>query len=97
MLNLKLVATPMVTNLKKLSVSSSDSDKIDPTLYRHLIGSLMYLVNTRQDICYAVSTLSQFMSQRRQTHWIVAKHVFRYLQATVGHGLRYTSNIDMRL
>jgi hypothetical protein len=47
MLNLKPVATPMVTNLKKLSVSSSDSDKIDLTLYIHLIGSLMYLVNTR--------------------------------------------------
>jgi hypothetical protein len=38
MLNLKPVATPMVTNLKKLSVSSSNSDKIDPTLYRQLIG-----------------------------------------------------------
>jgi hypothetical protein len=36
-LNLKPVATPMVTNLKKLSVSSSDSDEIDPTLYKQLI------------------------------------------------------------
>jgi hypothetical protein len=34
MLNLKLMATPMVTNLKKLSVSSSYSNEIDPTLYR---------------------------------------------------------------
>jgi hypothetical protein len=97
MLNCKPMATPMVTNLKKLSVSSSDSDEIDPTLYRQLIGSLMYLVNTRPDICYAVSALSQFMSQPRQTHWIVAKHVLRYLRGTVGHGLRYTSSIDMRL
>jgi hypothetical protein len=38
MLNLKPMATPMVTNLKKLSVSSSDSDEIDLTLYRQLIG-----------------------------------------------------------
>jgi hypothetical protein len=38
MLNLKPMATPMVTNLKKLSVSSSNSDEIDPTLYRQLIG-----------------------------------------------------------
>ena len=37
-LNLKLVATPMMTNMKKLSVSSSDSEKIDLTLYRQLIG-----------------------------------------------------------
>ena len=65
MLNLKPVTTPMMTNLKKLSVSSSDSDEIDPTLYKQLIGSLMYLVNTRPDICYAVSAFSQFMSQPR--------------------------------
>jgi hypothetical protein len=97
MLNCKPMATPMVTNLKKLSVSSSDSDEIDPTLYRQLIGSLMYLVNTRPDIFYAVSALSQFMSQPRQTHWIVVKHVLRYLRGTIGHGLRYTSSIDMRL
>jgi hypothetical protein len=65
LLNLKLMATPMVTNMKKLCVSSSDSDEIDPTPYRQLIGSLMYLVNTRPDIFYAVSALSQFMSQLR--------------------------------
>jgi hypothetical protein len=61
MLNCKPVATPIVTNPKKLSVSSSDSDEIDSILYRQLIGSLMYLVNTRPDICYEVSTLSEFM------------------------------------
>jgi hypothetical protein len=55
----------MVMNLKKLSVSSSNSDKIDLTLYKQLIGSLMYLVNTRPYIFYAVSALSQFMSQLR--------------------------------
>jgi hypothetical protein len=69
----------MVVNLKKLSVSSFDFDEIDLTLYIQLIGSLMYMVNTRLDICYVVSALSQFMSQVRQTHWIVVKHVLRYL------------------
>ena len=65
MLNLKHVATPMVTNLKKLSVSFFDSNEIDLNLYIQLIGSLMYLVNTRTHIFYAVSALSQFMSQLR--------------------------------
>jgi hypothetical protein len=60
--------TPTVMNLKKMNEASSDSGEIDPHLYRQLIGSLVYLVNTRPDICYAVSVLSQFMSQSRQTH-----------------------------
>lgn len=35
-----------------------ESELVDSTLYRQLIGSLMYLVNTRLDICFAVNTLS---------------------------------------
>jgi hypothetical protein len=55
----KSMPTPMVMDLKK--INGDDSDKIDP----QLIGSLMYLVNTRPDIYYVVNVLSQFMSQSR--------------------------------
>jgi hypothetical protein len=57
----------------------------------------MYLVNTRPDICYVVNVLSQFMIQSRQTHWIAAKHVLRYLRGTFGYGLRYAFDVNMRL
>jgi hypothetical protein len=89
--------TSMVMKLKKMNEASTDSGKIDPHLYRQLIGSLMYLVNTRPDICYAVSVLGQFMSQLRQTHLIAVNHVLRYLRATVVYGLIYASGVDMRL
>jgi hypothetical protein len=36
----------MMTDLKKLR----DSDPVDPSLYRQLIGSLMYLENTHPNI-----------------------------------------------
>jgi hypothetical protein len=95
MMDSKSMSTLMTTNLKKLC--SDDSDLVDPTMYRQLIGSLMYLVNTRPDICFVVSTLSQCMCEPRQTHWVAAKHVFRYLRGTVGYGLRYTADSDMQL
>ena len=57
----------------------------------------MYLVNTRPDICFAVSTLSQYMCELRQIHWVAAKHVLRYLHGTVGYGLRYLVDSDMHL
>eukprot|EP00253_Pinus_taeda_P032942 PITA_32942 len=69
------MATPMITNWKKIN-ASKDKD-VDPTLYKHLIGSLMYLVNTKPDICYVVDTLSQFMVEPKRAHWAVAKHVLR--------------------
>ena len=58
MLNCKSTATPMDANQKKLRDSASDSNLIDPTMYRQLIGSLMYLTNTRPNICFAVNALS---------------------------------------
>jgi hypothetical protein len=69
----------------------------DVEINPQLRGSWMYLVKTRPDICYAVNVLSQFMSQQRQTHLIATKHVLRYLQGTVGYGLRYASSVDLSL
>ena len=60
------MATPMTTNWKKLI--ASESELVDPTRYRQLIGSLMYLVNTRPDLCYVVNTLSQYMVEPRSVH-----------------------------
>jgi hypothetical protein len=37
------------------------------------------------------------MSQPKQTHWIAAKHVLRYLQGTIVYGLRYATNVDLSL
>ena len=56
MMDCKAMSTPMRTNLKLLN---DDSSKIiDVTLYRLIIGSLMYLTNTRPNICFVVNTLS---------------------------------------
>ena len=51
----KEMTTPMESNLKLLS--DAPSDTIDPTMYRKMIGSLMYLNNTRPYICFAVNTI----------------------------------------
>eukprot|EP00253_Pinus_taeda_P022893 PITA_22893 len=62
----KPMSTPMITNWKKLH--ASDSELVDPALYRQLIGCLMYLVNTRPNICFADNTMSQFMCEPRRVH-----------------------------
>jgi hypothetical protein len=60
------ISTPMVTNWKKLS--ASDSELMDAMKYHQLIGSLMYLVNIRPDICFVVYTLSQYTVEPRSVH-----------------------------
>ena len=65
MLDCKSIATPIDANLKKLRDFASDSNLIDPTMYCHLIKSLMYLMNTRPDFFFAVNYLSNFMCEPR--------------------------------
>ena len=89
------MSTPMITNWKKLH--ALESSLVDPTLYRQLIGSLMYLVNTRRDICFAVNTLTQFMVECRKVHWVAAKHILRYVHGTVDYGLDYRRGDGVRL
>lgn len=78
MMDRKSMTTPMITNLKRLRIS--DSSLVDPNCYRHLIGSLMYLVNTRPSICFAVNVLSQFQMEPKHDHWIATKHTLIYLR-----------------
>lgn len=62
---------------------------MDPTVYRQLIKSLMYFVNTRPNICFAVNPVSEFMVEPTRVHWVVAKHVLRYLRGTTNYRLCY--------
>lgn len=68
MMDYKSMATPMMTNLKKLNDSTSDSNLVYPMMCKKLIGSLMYLVNNRLDICFAMNTMSQFMVELGHVH-----------------------------
>ncbi|KAJ1521765.1 hypothetical protein ONE63_003400 [Megalurothrips usitatus] len=59
--------------------------------YQKLIGSLLYLsTNTRPDISYAVSFLSQFNSCYTSTHWDLAKAVLSYLKLKPHFGVNYS-------
>jgi hypothetical protein len=95
MLECNSMNTPMETKLKLLVDTSSKL--IDSALYRQIIESLMYLTNTRPDICFAVNTLSQFLVEPRRVHLVVAKHVMRYLKGTLDCGLSYNGDHDFRL
>ena len=54
--------------------------KVDETLYRSLVGNLLYLTTRRWDIMFAASLLSKFMNSPRQFHFGVGKRVLRYIQ-----------------
>ena len=95
MLESKSMSTPMDTNLKLLTEASLEL--VDVTLYKQIIGSLMYLTNTKPDICFDVNTFSLYLVEPRRVHLVAAKHVMRYLKGTVDYGLSYTRDHEFIL
>ena len=67
----KASKTPFLSGIK---LEEDDSPPmVNNTLYRQLIGCLLYLTHTRPDIFYVVSVASRFMDQPQEIHWKAAK------------------------
>eukprot|EP00253_Pinus_taeda_P027267 PITA_27267 len=96
MVDCKSVTTPMELNCKKLCGSVVGLGLANPTEYRQLMGALIFLVNSRPDICFTMNALSQYMVKPHHIHWITAKNLLRYLWGIIHYGLRYTIE-DLRL
>eukprot|EP00253_Pinus_taeda_P021494 PITA_21494 len=87
--------THVASNWRK--VDDFIRDAIYATIYRHMVSSLMYLVNIRPDMCYAVNELSQFMVMPTKLHWKAEKHVLRYLISTMNFRLWYRRTDGVKL
>eukprot|EP00253_Pinus_taeda_P006817 PITA_06817 len=61
----------------KLSVSCTFPE-VDATLYRQLVGKLLYLTHTRPDLSFVVGLVARFLQNPRESHWKAAKRILRY-------------------
>ena len=81
-----------------LKLSKEDSSKdFDPSLYKSIVGTLMYLNATRPDIMHAVSLISRFMERPKEAHWQAAKRILRYVKGTKRYGILYTTSENFEL
>lgn len=94
-LGAKPVRTPIEQNLKLNRDGGSPSS--DPTVYRRLIGRLLYLTITRPDISYPLQVLSQYMDKPHQSHLDAAYRVLRYLKGSPGQSLFYSATSSLHL
>ena len=63
----KTVDTPIELNAH-LTLLGGGGPLSNPSLYKRLIGSLVYLILTRPDISYVVHQESQYLYTPRSTH-----------------------------
>ena len=70
---------------------------VDNTLYRHLIGSIMYLTHLRLDISYAVSVAARYMQEPHELHWKETKRILHYLHGNIDYVIHYAPRAELDL
>ncbi|GJU71585.1 putative ribonuclease H-like domain-containing protein [Tanacetum coccineum] len=89
------VDTPMVEK------SKLDEDlqgkPVDATLYRGMIGSLMYLTSSRPDLIYTVCLCARYQAKPTEKHLNAVKWIFQYLKGSISMGLWYSKDIGDKL
>ena len=91
----KTVDTPVELNAHL--TPSRGKPLSNSSLYRRLIGSLVYLTVTRLDISYVVQQVSQYLSAPRSTHHAVVLRILRYLKGTLFYGFFYLAQSPLVL
>ena len=73
----KPIPSPFQSGVKLFSTCTSP--KVDFTLYRHLVGSLLYLTHSHPDISFVVGRVSHYMQTPHESHWKEAKIILIYI------------------
>ncbi|KAF7833216.1 putative mitochondrial protein [Senna tora] len=94
MLDCKPIATPMEVNAKLCSAEGKNLE--DVTMYRQLVGSLIYLTLTRPDITY-VGVVSRFMQSPKKPHLEAVRRILRYVKGTLDYGMFYRKGPSCKL
>ncbi|GKD69794.1 retrovirus-related pol polyprotein from transposon TNT 1-94, partial [Tanacetum coccineum] len=89
------VDTPMV---EKSKLDEDPQEKaVDPTHYRGMVGTLMYLTASRPDLTFAVCMCVRYQAKPTEKHLHAVKRIFKYLRGTVNRGLWYPKDSSIAL
>jgi hypothetical protein len=87
--------TPMIENLHL--TRDTGTPPVDHHRYQSMVGQLHFLLQTQNDIQYAVNIVSRFTAAPQQAHLQAVHHLYRYLKGTVDYGLLYRRGEDSTL
>ncbi|GKC05606.1 hypothetical protein Tco_0997216, partial [Tanacetum coccineum] len=90
-----VVETPMVKR------SKLDEDlkgtQVDPTHYRSIVGSPMYLIVSRPDLVFAICICTRYQAKPTEKHLTTVKWVSWYLKGTINMGMWYPKDNGFEL
>ena len=81
-----------------MKLSADIGDEIeDPTMFRRIVGGLIYMTITRPNLSYVVGLISQFMQMPRKPHLDAVRHILRYVKSTLHYGLFYEAGKEIQV
>ncbi|GKD63859.1 hypothetical protein Tco_1305967 [Tanacetum coccineum] len=70
---------------------------VDPTHYRGMVGTLVYLTTSRPDLTFVVCMCARYQVKPTKKHLHAIKRIFKYLRGTVNRGLWYPKDSSIAL
>ncbi|GJY17776.1 retrovirus-related pol polyprotein from transposon TNT 1-94 [Tanacetum coccineum] len=70
---------------------------VDPTHYRGMVGTIMYLTASRPDLTFVVCMCAWYQEKPTKKHLHAVKRIFKYLRGTVNRGLWYPKDSSTAL
>nr|KYP49721.1 Retrovirus-related Pol polyprotein from transposon TNT 1-94 [Cajanus cajan] len=84
-------AKPMKTPMHPSTTLGLDEDspEVDSTMYRGIVGSLLYLTTSRPDIMFSVYIYARFQVKPKEVHLQAVKRILRYIKGTTNLGISF--------
>jgi hypothetical protein len=68
---------------------------VDSSLYKSMIGSLLYLTANRPDIAFSVGVCACFQANPKESHLTAVKRIIRYVNDTLSYGIWYSRETNL--
>ena len=88
-LDSKKHTSTLMSSSAKLSHDAAGVE-VDPTLYRSMISSLLYLIASRPDIAFSVGVCARFQATPKESHLTTIKRIICYINGTSDYGIQYS-------
>ena len=67
---------------------------VDSSLYKSMIGNLLYLTASRPDISYSVRVCARYQANLKESHMTTLKIIIKYVKTTVEFNVWYSKDIN---
>ena len=67
---------------------------VDPSLYRRMIGSLLYLTASRPNISYSVRVCARYQANPKESHMTTLKRIIKYVKTTIDFSVWYSKDTN---